>query len=72
MNESYQILAHSLSPEQRKALQIVKGSMQVERTKIDEAACVILRELGLIRAEPDEERELLELTQKGRHCAEFL
>lgn len=72
MNESYEILAQSLSAEQRRALQLVKGSLQIERTKIDESACVILRELGLIRSEQDEERELLELTQRGRHVGEFV
>lgn len=75
MNEGYQLLAQSLSAEQRRALQIVKGSLQIERAKIDEGAFVVLRELALIRevrAASDEEREFLELTQRGRHVGEFI
>lgn len=74
MNEGYQILAQSLSSEQRHAFQFIKGAWAIYRTKISAEAFVILRELGLVRVveEEDDGREIVELTQKGRKVAEFL
>lgn len=70
-----EILASSLSTEQREALQIVKGSAPQSRVTphmIEAEPLVVLCELGLVRREPLDDRELLELTQRGRKVAEFL
>lgn len=69
-----EILASSLSAEQRRALQIVKGRDQnLEPQDIEPEPLVVLMELGLIRREQqDDQRELIELTQRGRKVAEFV
>lgn len=67
-------LAYSLSPEQRQALQIIKGRQSAERHEIHSEPLVVLSELGLVRRiyAVDEVRELLELTQRGQKVAEFV
>jgi len=69
-----EILASSLSAEQRRSLQIVKGRDQaLEPQDIEPEPLVVLMELGLIRREQlEDQRELLELTQRGRKVAEFV
>lgn len=70
-----EVLAAALSPEQRAALQIVKGKEFAAPEAIQPEPLVVLSELGLIRREaiPGEvERELLKLTQRGRKVAEFV
>ena len=73
MNEGYQILANALSPEQRKALKVVHGGVLIDPRSVANEPYIVLRECGLIRfVEADEDRELIELTQKGRHVAEHI
>ena len=68
-----EILASSLSAEQRQALQIIKGRESATPQEIHSEPLVVLSELGLVRREPGEnDRELLELTQRGRKVAEFV
>lgn len=68
-----QILASSLSAEQRQALQIVKGREHAIPQEIQSEPLVVLSELGLVRREQTEDqRELLELTVRGRKVAEFV
>jgi hypothetical protein len=68
----YQELAEALSTEQRQALQIVKGHKFLAAQHISNEACLILRELGLVRIELMEERAFIELTQRGQKVAEFV
>jgi hypothetical protein len=68
-----QTLAISLSAEQRKALQIVKGRENANPEAIEPEPLVVLSELGLVRRERlEDQRELLELTVRGRKVAEFV
>lgn len=68
-----EVLAFSLSDKQREALKIVKGSDCITPHMIEAEPLVVLCELGLVRREPlEEDRELLELTQRGRKVAEFV
>jgi hypothetical protein len=66
-----EILASSLSSDQRKAFRVVCGKdKHCQDVPIE--ALVILTELGLVRRERMDERELVLLTNKGRKVEQFV
>jgi hypothetical protein len=69
-----EILASSLSAEQRQAFRVVCGK-EKECRGLPIEALVILTELGLVRRDHNmlgEREELVLLTQKGRKIVEFV
>ena len=68
-----ELLANSLSTEQRESLRIVRGkALSSPPQALEAGPLIILMELGLVRQEQMAEREFLELTQKGKKVADFV